>query len=241
LFEPFLPGGRGEWISKRLKQIRETAGEARDLDVLFERLTQSPPCGEDLAPLLDDIQRRRAAAQPPIQALHEKLSTDNKLRRRIRTLVRRIRWRGEGAEPRYGPWADEQLRGVLESFFEAASADLSDLEALHQFRIVGKKLRYTMELLAGAYPRGFRKQLYGEIVALQERLGAINDHRVAQARYANWAEQCSDAAYRDLLNRLAHGEESQVECQRAEFTSWWHDEQRDELRRRFDEFLNRSC
>jgi CHAD domain-containing protein len=241
LFEQFLPRQRGKRLAEQLKRIRKTAGDARDLDVLLARLSGSASQAEELAPLVADVQRRRAAAQPPIAELHEELSAGKRLRRRSRKFVARVRWRGEGSgeEPRYGPWSDLQLRDVLEPFFEAAAVNSADLDALHKFRIAGKKLRYTMELLAGAYPRSFRKELYGEIVALQEKLGAINDHRVARARYFAWAdEEGIDPAYADLLRRMAQSEERCLEETRCEFSAWWSDQRTSELRQRFDAMLS---
>jgi len=33
-FAPYLPGRRARWLSKKLRQVRRAAGDARDLDVL---------------------------------------------------------------------------------------------------------------------------------------------------------------------------------------------------------------
>lgn len=266
MFDAFVPQRRGKWLAKQLKQIRRTAGDARDLDVLLARLATREPPADELAPLIADVTRRRRDAQPPIVELHETLASGDRLRRRVRKLVARVRWRGseQSDEPRYGIWADAQLRDALAPFYEAAakldsaeldSADLeavetatADLDDLHQFRIAGKKLRYAMELLSAAYPREFRKELYREIVALQEKLGAINDHRVAQARYLDWAE-CAAAAgaedepgdkgeYAVLLRRLADAEGASLAACHTEFSSWWSAERAADLRQRFDTMLH---
>lgn len=244
MFHDFLPRRRRKWVASQLKRVRRAAGDARDLDVLQERLREwsNPPV--DLTPLRDDVARRRKAAQPAIVEVYRELTDDAVLKRRCRKLIARIRFRGDcgEGEPRYGPWADVQLQDVLEPFYRAASADLSNLENLHAFRIAGKRLRYTMELLAGAYPRSFRKQLYGEIALLQDKLGLINDHRVAHARYVAWAEQADAApeqcaASADLLRRLAEFEAAQLDSQRQAFFNWWTPVQIESIRSRFNAML----
>ncbi|MEQ8786279.1 MAG: CHAD domain-containing protein [Pirellulaceae bacterium] len=240
LFKPLLPKRRAKWMRSQLKSIRRAAGDARDLDVLLQRLEQwSDPPG-DLAPLIYEVQQRRSAAQPAVVEVYDQMRQDDLLKHRCRELVARVRTGGEeaGEVTRFGPWADEQLRMVLETFYQAASADLSDLEQLHAFRIAGKRLRYTMELLAGAYPRSFRKSLYRNISNLQEKLGSINDRRVAGARFLAWAEQCSDAANAQLLKDLAAAEADQLNTLRQQFFTWWTPEQSQALQSAFDKMLS---
>ena len=59
------------------------------------------------------------------------------------------------------------------------AADLSDVANLHQMRISGKRVRYAMELLAGAFDDSFRTELYPIYAEVQELLGTINDHATA--------------------------------------------------------------
>ena len=83
------------------------------------------------------------------------------------------------------------------AFFAAADGDLSDVKALHSFRIAGKRLRYAMELFAAAFPPAFREELYPLVEELQEKLGEINDHAAAAARLEEWqAELAPPAAAR---------------------------------------------
>jgi CHAD domain-containing protein len=44
-----------------------------------------------------------------------------------------------------------------------------DFPAFHNFRICGKRLRYAMELLAGALPPEFHDTLYSVVQRLQEK------------------------------------------------------------------------
>src|SRR5690606_9871882 len=63
----------------------------------------------------------------------------------------------------------------------SASDNLERIDALHEFRIRTKTIRYTLESLASALPESARETLYPHISALQESLGVINDHAVAVA------------------------------------------------------------
>jgi CHAD domain-containing protein len=239
IFQPFLPKRRAKWTRSQLKRIRRAAGDARDLDVLLDRLEHwsNPPVA--LAPLIRDVRRRRQAAQPAVVEVDRELRERDLLKRRCRQLVKRVRIRQESSQEAacYGAWSDRQLTAVIDPFFEAAAADLSDLENLHALRIAGKQLRYTMELVAGAYPGRFRQELYGEISALQEKLGAINDHRVAQARFLTWSEESPDESCSQLLQELAAAEGGRLEQERTRFFTWWTPQRSAGLRIEFDEML----
>ena len=92
---------------------------------------------------------------------------------------------------------------------------------MHQFRISGKKLRYTMELLGSTFPPRFAKQLYPRLASLQDRLGRINDLATGQARYEAWSQECTVPAQCEYLGRLAQQEREQLEAARQEFLGWW--------------------
>ena len=55
LYRDWLPPAKFRWVKKRLKKIRRAAGDARDLDVLAERLQRE--LGERAAALLAEIER----------------------------------------------------------------------------------------------------------------------------------------------------------------------------------------
>ena len=53
-------------------------------------------------------------------------------------------------EPSIFKAARSQMRHLVDGWFTAADADLSDTHRLHLFRIAGKRLRYAMEIFASA-------------------------------------------------------------------------------------------
>ena len=100
-------------------------------------------------------------------------------------------------------WAETQLGQAAENFFAALPNQSSDLSALHQFRIRGKQLRYTLELLAPAFGPELRDEHYPIVEELQEQLGRINDCVAADAPVAALAAQDRIApAEQEILDKL---------------------------------------
>jgi CHAD domain-containing protein len=238
IFESLAPRKRRKWFAKQLKRIRKAAGDARDYDVMLQRL--APICEAEQGGagqrFLKWLAERRADAQAPIRAIHRRL-VKRRFPRRIDTLVARVRFRGgpDRQEPSFACAARSNLRPLAEAFFAAGAADLSSVAALHQFRIQGKLLRYAMEVFAGAFGPALRKELYPIVEQLQERLGKINDHATAAARYQAWLAEIDDPGQRQLLSDLAEGEASALEAERRTFLAWWTPERAADLRWRLDE------
>src|SRR5437879_1733096 len=74
-FECYLPNRRTEWFKKQLRRVRRAAGDARDFDVLGERLAttlehDSSPAGRRILKLAAESRRD---AQPAIRKIHQRL------------------------------------------------------------------------------------------------------------------------------------------------------------------------
>jgi len=235
LFEPWLPPRRGKWMSKKVKHVRRAAGDARDLDVLWMRwIEQSSKLpAVSLGLLLDEVKRRRRAAQEPIEAIYERLK-ERDFKQRSREFLEHVRASDEGeCDNRFGCLARTALGQLVTSFFTAAEADLSDPAALHAFRIEGKQVRYAMEIFGGTFNEPFRQELYPLVVALQDRLGAINDHVTASAHLDEWGEKAESAELREACRLGREQEQTQLAQLLKEFLDWWTDERRHELRHHF--------
>src|SRR5262249_34699844 len=81
------------------------------------------------------------------------------------------------------------LSRLLGELDEAASADLNDYGHLHQVRIIGKRLRYAMEVFAECFSQPFREELYPAVEQMQEVLGRANDSHVATQRLEGLRER----------------------------------------------------
>ncbi len=241
IYADLLPRKKTQSISKSLHRLRKAAGKARDLDVLAVRLAKVADQQQKthLAVVLAEIAAERRAAQKPLVRGYVK-AKQRGFKRQSRELLDKLRWRSSEPEPVFGDFARTTFRPLVSKFFEAASADLSDVKALHQMRISGKQVRYAMELLAGAFSDSFRKELYPIFGDVQEKLGTINDHATAIALYSQWSEHAHDRASQAELGELIVDERMRLDAERQRFLEWWTGDRAAELARRFDAALSDS-
>lgn len=239
-YREVLPAGHGRWVRKQLKAIRKAAGDARDFDVLGLRLRgELPPDDADGQLLLARIDECRQQARQPVAALWHRLRSKH-FRRRIGELLKRIHWRracDDGDEPMFAAAARQRMREVADAFFIASAGDLSDIAYLHEFRILGKQLRYAMELYHGAFGKEFRGELYPQIEEVQEKIGAAIDHATAIERFEDWLARWNEPRLAAPLKRLLERERVALAASREEFTQWWTAERAEQLQRDFDEAL----
>lgn len=243
LFAELLPPKRAQWLEKKLKKMRRAAGEARDCDVLAQRMSKNG-ASEVLERILERIQQRRDEAQCPIRTVHSALESKGRYRRRVDKLLARVAdpkpSRAEAANQVFGEWSRRRLRPIVKRFFDSAEEDLSEYEALHRLRIRGKQVRYAMEILVGAFPEAFRGELYPIITKLQDKLGQINDHATAQATLTRWRDAACDQEEIDYLEGLIANEKVELDKAFKAFEQWWTPQRCDDLRRRFEEMIGEN-
>ena len=118
LYKRLLPRRRSDWINKQLKRIRRAANDARDLDVLIQRLEKQS--GKGTQHWLNTARAERRKAQRAVSAAFERLRRGDRFAQRINKFLERVGSRTENSDPGcFGHWAREQLRPVLERFFDA--------------------------------------------------------------------------------------------------------------------------
>ena len=214
LYRDWLPRKPARWLKKRLKKIRRAAGDARDLDVLAERLARE--YGERAAPVVELIAERRAHVQPAIVEVAERCRRDDRFVRKDeqaagRSQVAEVERRVSRAElSRVGRQRSLPTR---RTFFDALPGDTADTAALHQFRIRGKALRYTIELVVAGVRAGLAKG------ALSGRRGAAGTaRRRSGSCHGAWHISCEwaddsrrDAEQQVLLRELAEEEREQLD------------------------------
>jgi CHAD domain-containing protein len=230
IFACCLPARVYKGARNQLRAIRQVAGEARDWDIFLAGLTQwAREHAKRLWPAVDCLVgytlARREAAQLQLQEagkdypfaferfLAETVAAVHKPGDlRLRTLV-------DLALPR--------LTGLLSNLDQAAGRDLDDYEHLHRIRILGKRLRYTMEVFADCFAPAFRTEIYPAVEAMQEILGNANDSVVACRRLESLAERLQALApaewkrYRPGLESLLHYHRSRLPQERERFQEWW--------------------
>lgn len=242
VFAPLLPRRRRRWLERRLVRIHRACGDARDLDVLAARLAerfQDTPARETAKALAE----RRAIAQAPIVTARDALLRDGRFETRAAELLHRMRRRASArdgskrARDRFAAFARRRLQRAVRRTFRAAACDLRDLRALHRFRLRSKALRYTIEVLAAAFPSVLRDELYPEIEKLQDRLGAILDHDGAIQQLPELAT--SDAS-RGRVDALCAERRDARDRELAAFREFWSEDRALALRARFRAVLKEA-
>lgn len=240
LYADMLPHRRTARLEKRLNKIRRAAGDARDYDVLAQRLSVGHSDTEAQR-LLKKVRARRRKAQRPIQTIFRHLKKHDRFDRSVKKLLRGVRPRrktkAESKDVRFGEWARTHLRRIVNWFFKLAPTDEMDATSLHRFRIRAKDLRYEMELLAGAFPPDFIEELYPLAKTLQQQLGEINDHVCIQARLRQLLGKAEDHAEACHVRALLGDERARLNQSRQTLLQWWTRQRKDDLWARFKELL----
>jgi CHAD domain-containing protein len=241
IFACCLPPKVYKAARKRLRNIRRVAGEARDWDVFLARLTQDWDVflasltqsrreqGRKLGPGLDCLVgysvARREAAQLQLQEAGKDypFAFDRFLAETVAAVHKPhdpgLRMLLDLARP--------LLTGLLKELDEAASRDLEDPEQLHQVRLLGKRLRYAMEVFADCFASAFREQLYPAVEEMQEVLGNANDSSVACGRLEALSARLQALVpaewqrYRPGLEGLLHYHQTRFFHERQRFQDWW--------------------
>jgi CHAD domain-containing protein len=239
LYRPFLAKKHARWMKKRLRKIRRAAGDARDLDVMADRIARD--YGESAQPIIDLIVRDRAEVQPVIQKIAELCRVEDRLVRKSSKLLDSTRntptKQDEDQPTTFQTWARPQLAHLAQDFLAGMPDESSNVAELHQFRIRAKHLRYAIELVAPAFDSELRETLYPIVEEVQERLGRVQDHVAALDRCERWrAELESDgsASLRETIREFAEAERRAMREAIADFHAWWSEERAAQVRQLID-------
>jgi CHAD domain-containing protein len=243
LYRDWLPRKSARWIKKRLRQIRRAASEARDLDVLIQRLQrESDPQAEPIVRLLA---AKRLVVQPNIIELAEEMRRDDRFVRKAARLFSKIAPRNRSENEcesceRFCDWAPQQLDTFRSAFLELLPDESAEVEALHQFRIRTKALRYAIELLAPAFGPQLRSEIYPAVEKLQEQLGNITDHIAAIRLFAEWEVQSASQTPREGASYLDMEKAKELEDLRN-FRQWWTSERANRLEKSLMNLTAMNC
>ena len=242
IFAACLPNRAAKRARRRLRRLRQAAGEARDWDVfslhLLQRLTATSArerAGLDY--LLGYAAGQRAAAQTHL------LDTAHKDGAHFEAFIDEILGAVRPPDKDAGlllSLAKPLLAELLHELAEKANGDLTDYAHLHQVRIAGKHLRYAMELFAGCFDEAFKETLYPRVEEMQEILGRANDSHVAVQRLEAiraHGQKTNGAAWKKLrpgVTALVQTHRRQLPRERRAFLNWWGKWQKDGGRYSFD-------
>jgi CHAD domain-containing protein len=179
-------GGRTKGYRRRLREIAARLGAVRDLDVLLDaadayRSDLSTTEQRALEPLLSGWRAHRDDAR---RLLIRELDSDD-YRRWVDDYGEFVRHEGLAVVP-VAPTEPHRVRDTAGSQILTAYEGVrayepvlrwADVETLHELRIAGKWLRYTLEFSREALPPE-AATLIARVTALQDHLGLLNDAHV---------------------------------------------------------------
>ncbi len=234
LFRDCLPKPVRTELRTVLRSLRKAVGGARDWDVLLEALatTIHAAAPSDL-PTLDMLTgwalAHRAQAQSALeQAAHDCSPRDlKKLQVRV---VAAVRWK-QKPEPSLGSFAEPLVSQRLADLTALADRDNDAWSLLHEVRIAGKRLRYTLEVVAGHLDPAVAEHVEPALVRLQEVLGGVNDSFTASRLLEDILSSMRSTTpavanrYQHVLQKQITEHQQRMLNGREAFTAWlreWH-------------------
>lgn len=230
IFALCLPAKAYKHAKKRLRGLRRAAGEARDWDVFLAGLTDWP--GRRTArdrPGQDYLIGYACGQRTIAQGRLEKAAADYpySFDRFVAETVAAVHRPPDGGPRTLAELARPWLAGLLRELEMATAGDLNDYAHLHQVRILGKRLRYAMEIFADCFGPPFREQFYPAVEEMQEILGNANDSHVAAQRLQGLRTHLQTVLpaewkrYKPALEKLLRFHEERLPRERALFEAWW--------------------
>ncbi len=229
LFADCLPGRHRRTLRACLRSLRRASGAARDWDVFFEMLQQAPALRPASAKAARDFlfglqTARRCDAQSQLAGAAD--DEGARLERETAKLAdKSFEWNERGKQTA-GELAVEQIGSLIDKFAEASTPPPSAYEDLHRLRILGKRLRYSMEVFADCFAAPFREQLYPAVVEMQEILGGITDAHVAAERFIEIRDHVKSfhfadwPRYRKPIEHLLQAQRQVLPRERKRFRKW---------------------
>jgi CHAD domain-containing protein len=231
IFGLCLPRKAFKRIRGQLKAIRRAAGQARDWDVFGQALIQRErhvPAAQK--PGLDFVfglcVAQRTMAQAALEGVGENAPFD--FERLIAEALAGVAQPDGKRQPRrLGELARPWLAKRLDELRVATSEKLDNYERLHEVRILGKRLRYGMEVFADCFKSDFKDRYYPMVEQMQEILGHANDSHVASQRLTALRELVRDSQplmwnkLRAGIDGLVRYHQHRLAEQRRHFLSWW--------------------
>jgi CHAD domain-containing protein len=230
IFEPCLPAKVHKRIRKHLRNIRRAAGDARDWDVFAEALaereaktTEAQRHGLDY--LIGYCQGQRLAAQVALEAASPDAPFGYE--RLVGETLAELRPGSNGAAATLGQHARPVVGSLLQQLHAAACVNLDQYEHLHQVRILGKQLRYAMEVFGSCFGDDFKDKYYPQVEHMQDILGLANDSHVAAGRLSmlrDWLKPAQPAVWKRFragIEGLLRYHQRRLPDQRRLFLKWW--------------------
>jgi CHAD domain-containing protein len=231
IFKDCLHAKAHRRMRKHLRRIRRAAGAARDWDVFAEAISlreqhTTAPQRPGLDFLIGYSHGQRVAAQDSLAAASPGAPFD--FESLVAQTLAELRDPGpQGKHHTLGDAARPQLLDLLSNLQTAAEGDLEEYDHLHQVRILGKRLRYAMEVFASCFESSFKEHFYPIVEEMQEILGHANDSHVASQRLSHLrcllktAHPTQWKRFKSGIESLLRYHQRRLPQQRRLFIKWW--------------------
>ncbi len=230
IFAACLPPKVIKTARKTLRTLRRAAGEARDWDVFLAGLLEWRHRKSDQhRPGLDFVigyalaQRRQAQTHLREAGQDYPFAFD----RFLADTVAAVHKPQDEDLNTLANLARPLLAALVHELEQAAAGDLENYEHLHRVRIIGKRLRYAMEVFADCFAPPFRGQLYPTVEEMQEILGHANDSHVAGERLKAlrpWLRAFLPGEWKNFkpgFEALLRYHQRRLPQERRRFLEWW--------------------
>jgi len=228
VFEHCLPKKVFKELRRQLRLIRRAVGMARDWDVVLARLGKgfkhADPADQ---PAYDMLTGYALAHRVPAQKRLEQACPEYPFGfdRLMATSLAAIRRRPAGPAT-FGGYVRPMLAGMVDGFNSLCDRDDGEWGQLHEVRIAGKRLRYSLELVRDCFGESLDATLAPALANLQETLGTVNDSFNAAGllrEILGGLEHCHGAVgerYRGLVERQLAEHEGLMRTGREEYRRW---------------------
>ncbi len=224
IFAVCLPNKHAKKLRQAMRDVRRAAGDARDWDVFLKELgRRSSEASARQRPGFDFLLGyglgQRRAAQESLVAFDEKAR--GKLNKCFQNALEAVERAQELKS--LSDLGKRWLTDLLAELGSVTAGPLDDYEHLHEVRIVGKRLRYALEVFADAFPPTFRGEIYPHVEAMQEILGKANDSHVAGLRLQGLLAQLDAVSLKRMkpaLGSLLEWHRARLPREREAFDVW---------------------
>jgi CHAD domain-containing protein len=228
LFAAYLPKKVFKEVRFQLRLIRRAVGTARDWDVVLAHYSDGLKHAELVdQPAYDMLIGYALAHRVPAQLRLEQACPEYPFGfdRFMASTLAAIRSR-ESQQETFGGYARPLIAQMVGGFNTMCDRDDGDWVQLHQVRITGKRLRYSLELVRECFDESLDTTVAPALVSLQETLGVVNDnHNAAHLlrEILGGLEHCHNATggrYRAFVERQLQECEILMRNGREEFRRW---------------------
>lgn len=229
LFRDCLGDKKHRRLRKPLRALRQAAGNARDWDVFFVMLQANPLFKTASAKPAFDVlvgltAARRMQAQEELAEVAS--NRENEFKTELNELSKQFDWQKPDEPKTLGEMGNQNVADLLDEFNAATATPPSDYGALHQVRILGKRLRYTMEIFVDCFEAPFREVLYPAVEEVQETLGNLTDAHVSGERIAELRihltafHRKESGRYKATLDKVVQAQKRIFPRERKRFLNW---------------------